>query len=309
MAGPRPEARPGPGDRGSARRARRIHGRLPMRCLTIPALCLAWLATALPCPAQDRPGVPDLRHHLLQSKNVDEEYSILVSLPEGYAASERTYPVLYVLDAEKSFGLARDVVDWLSWAREMPRMIVVGISYGEGTAEWWQKRSRDLTSRQDRSKLWGEWPLAGGADAFRRFLSGELFPLIESQYRAGPDRVLVGLSFGGLFGAYDLLSPDRLFGRYLLVSPGYAWDYEAILGTESAFSAGSSALPAVVYTAIGTEDEPAVVEPWRRFNAQLEARSYAGLRFHAEEFEGETHISVFPVALAHGLKWIFLDGR
>jgi uncharacterized protein len=278
-----------------------------MRRLTLSALCLAFLSPAPGCLAQDRPGVPELRHHLLRSTNVDEEYSILVSLPEGYAASERTYPVLYVLDAEKSFGLARDVVDWLSWAREMPRMIVVGISYGEGTADWWQKRSRDLTSRPDRSKIWGEWPLAGGADAFRRFLSGELFPLIDSQYRAGPDRVLVGLSFGGLFGAYDLLSPDRLFGRYLLVSPAYGWDYDAILGTEADFGASSRSLPVRVYSAIGTEDEPAVTEPWKRFNAQLTARGYGDLRFHSEEFGGETHISVFPVALTHGLKWLFKE--
>lgn len=278
-----------------------------MRWLTLSALCLAWVSSAPPCVAQGPPGVPELRHHLLYSKGVDEEYSILVSLPDGYAASEGVYPVLYVLDAEKSFGLARDVVDWLSWAEEMPRMIVVGISYGEGTADWWQKRSRDLTPWPDRSKIWGDWPLAGGADAFRRFLSDELFPFIESQYRAGSNRVLVGLSLGGLFGAYDLFSPDRLFSRYLLVSPAYAWDYEAILRSEADFGAGSDSLPVGVYSAVGTEDEQAVIEPWKRFNAQLESRVYLGLRFRAEAFEGETHISVFPVALTHGLKWLFKE--
>jgi len=276
-----------------------------MRWLSLMVMFLAWLAPASRCLGQDPPGVPELRYHPFASANVDEEYSILVSLPEGYAESESTYPVLYVLDAEKSFGLARDVVDWLSWAREIPRMIVVGIAYGESTQDWWQKRSRDLTPWPDRSKIWGEWPLAGGADAFRRFLALELIPFIESRYRASTDRILVGLSLGGLFGAYDLLSSERLFGRYVLISPAYGWDYDAILKTESNFSAGSPSLPAVVYSAVGTEDEQAVLDPWNRFNAQVTARNYGRLRFHSEVFEGETHISVFPAALTHGLKWLF----
>lgn len=276
-----------------------------MRWTTIGALSLALLSLVPECQAQVRPGVPEIRHHVLSSKNVDEEYAILVSLPEGYAASQARYPVLYVLDAEKSFGLARDVVDWLSWANEMPRMIVVGIAYGETSRDWWQKRSRDLTPSPDRSKIWGEWPLAGGADAFRSFLSLELFPLIEREYRANGDRGLVGLSLGGLFGAYDLLRSDRLFGRYLLVSPAYAWDHDAILKNEAELSGRATALPAAVYSAIGTDDEEAVKEPWQRFNAQLTGRTYDGLRFQSEVFQGETHISVFPIALTHGLKWLF----
>ena len=39
--------------------------------------------------AQDALGVPDIRQHLLTSQNVEEEYLILVSLPDGYSASRR----------------------------------------------------------------------------------------------------------------------------------------------------------------------------------------------------------------------------
>ena len=255
--------------------------------------------------AQDAPGVPDIRQHLLTSENVDEEYLILVSLPDGYSTSQREYPVLYVLDAEKSFGLARDVADWLSFRREVPRMIVVGISYGESTEAWWQKRTRDLAPSQDESKIWGEWPLAGGADAFRRFLGAELIPLIEREYRADGSRALVGLSLGGVFGAYDLFSPDRLFNRYILVSPAFPWNYDEILKTEASFSESSTSLPATVYSALGTEDEEVTIQSWHLFNAQIMGREYEDLSFLPETFEGETHLSVFPVALTHGLKWAF----
>jgi len=134
----------------------------------------------------------------------------------------------------------------------VPRMIVVGILYGESAEAWWQKRSRDLSPSIDESEIWGPWPLAGGADSFRKFLSAELFPLIEGNYRTRPDRSYLGLSFGGLFGAYDLLSTDRLFQQYILVSSAFPWNYDEILRTEESFSQKSTALEATVYSAIGT---------------------------------------------------------
>jgi predicted alpha/beta superfamily hydrolase len=280
-----------------------------MRFATLSLAAILVLCHSPGIGGQDAPGVPDIRQQLLTSQNVEEEYLILVSLPEGYAASQREYPVLYVLDAEKSFGLARDVADWLSFRREVPRMIVVGISYGESTEAWWQKRSRDLTPSQDESKIWGEWPLAGGADAFRQFLRAELIPYVEREYRADGNRALVGLSLGGLFGAYDLLSPDRLFHRYILVSPAFPWNYDEILKTEASFSESSTSLPAIVYSALGTADEEATIQSWHRFNAQITGREYEGLSFFPETFEGETHLSVFPVALTHGLKWAFQPSR
>jgi predicted alpha/beta superfamily hydrolase len=254
---------------------------------------------------QEVSRVPDVREHLLTSQHVDEEYLILVSLPDGYGSAEREYPVLYVTDAEKSFGLARDIAAWLAWGREAPSMIVVGISYGESVEAWWQKRSRDFSPSQDESEIWGEWPLAGGADAFRRFLTSELFPFIEETYRTSSDRVYVGLSFGGLFGAYDLLGTDRSFNRYILVSPAFPWNYDEILKTEAALAEETTTLRATVYSAIGTADSEVMVDSWHRFNAQFSGRDYEGLYFRPEAFEGETHLSVFPIALTHGLKWVF----
>ena len=48
-------------------------------------------------------------------------------MPASYAGSEKKYPVLYVLDGDKSFGLAADTADWLAWAKEALEIIIVGI--------------------------------------------------------------------------------------------------------------------------------------------------------------------------------------
>jgi len=112
---------------------------------------------------------------------VGDEYVIDVHLPASYESGADDFSVFFVLDADKSSGMARDIVDWLSWSEEIPPLIVVGISYGGSVGEWWQKRSRDFTPTRDSSKIWGEWPLAGGAEAFKVFLREELFPFRYSE--------------------------------------------------------------------------------------------------------------------------------
>jgi len=67
-------------------------------------------------------------------------------------------------------------------------------------------------------KIWGEWPLAGGADNFKKFMQEELVPFIDSNYRTVKnDRTIAGLSFGGLFAAYVLFAEPSLFQRYILI--------------------------------------------------------------------------------------------
>ena len=66
--------------------------------------------------------------HKLKSKQVGDDFSIDIHLPESYPSCTDSYPVLVVLDADKSSGMARDTVDWLSWSKEIPELITVGIS-------------------------------------------------------------------------------------------------------------------------------------------------------------------------------------
>lgn len=279
---------------------------VPVRA-RLPTAPILVLLSALSFGHARAQRIPLMEEHSLRAESVDEEYVIQIGLPDGYAEDSRRYPVVYVLDAEKSFGLVRDVVDWLSWAGEIPPMVVVGISYGEDRDAWWSKRSRDLTPSPDRSRTWGEWPLAGGAAEFRAFLAHELIPFVDSTYRVTSERTLVGLSFGGLFGAYDLLHADRSFGRYLLVSPAFAWDHEMILELQARFRRAHEEMPIALYVAVGDRDEAVILDSWERWNEALARSAFSGLWYVTEKIAGETHISVFPPAVTRGLKAVTAD--
>jgi len=244
--------------------------------------------------------------HQLDSVAVGDAFVVQIRLPESYSGSVSHYPVLYVLDGDKCFGLAADTADWLAWAKEAPEVIVVGIAYGQGLDDWWQKRSRDYTPTKDASRMWGDWPIAGGAAKFQEFLAAELFPFVESRYRARPsDRAVAGLSFGGLFAAFSLFTRPALFQRYILIGTPFVWDNKRLWQYEAEYQAKSSMLPATVFNAVGDADEPAVLTAWADFNHLVEGRHYAGLRWLTHSYAGETHVSVLPGALSRGIKSIY----
>lgn len=53
----------------------------------------------------------------LKSSYIDQEYIIQVYLPPAYRDTSKSFPVLYLLDSDKSFGMAVDIVGWLIWMR------------------------------------------------------------------------------------------------------------------------------------------------------------------------------------------------
>jgi len=242
----------------------------------------------------------------LKSRYVEQEYKLQIFLPPGFADASKSFPVLYLLDADKSFGMARDIADWLIFNREIPQIIIVGIAYEEGSKAWWDKRSRDYTPWKDRTKIWGNWPLAGGADSFKKFLQEELIPFIDANYRTvKSDRTIAGLSLGGLFAAYVLFTEPSMFQRYIMSGAALIWDDYHLFKLEEEFSGKNKSLPVSVYTAVGELDDKNIIKPWTDFNAILEKRQYTSLKLSAETIKSETHISVWPASLTRGLKAIF----
>jgi uncharacterized protein len=242
----------------------------------------------------------------IKSKFVNNEnYVIQVGLPNGYARSDKSYPVLYVLDGDKSFGMTKEITDWLTFTNEISNIIVVGISYGKGTSSWWEKRARDYTQYKD--TVYYYYPNAGGADNFLNFLKNELFPVVNKNYRTIQDsNAIMGLSFGALLGTYILFTQPDMFNSYIIISPSLFWNNNSILFTEADYFRKHKELNKTVYLAYGSSDNNDwVINPTTELLKMVDSHKYEGFKFTQQVFKGETHISVFPVALTHGLKLVF----
>lgn len=243
------------------------------------------------------------------SRLMKDNYQILTHLPDSYDATDNQYPVLYVLDADRCFGLVSDTCDWLAWAKEIPEVILVGAAYGGSLESWWQKRSRDYCPTYDRARAWGDWPLAGGAKVYQDSLYEELFPMISGRYRVlANDGAVFGLSLGGLFGAFTLFTRPELFRKNILVAPPLGWDRGNMREYEKQYRARSRTRPAIVFAAVGDRDHPLILDSSKYMDAYFAENPYVRLRWHYHVFKDETHISVLPGALSRGLKTVYSGG-
>jgi predicted alpha/beta superfamily hydrolase len=157
-------------------------------------------------------------------------YKLIITLPPGYDQEQRSYPVLYYLDAWMLGGVMHDSHRIAGMLQATEPVILVGVSLDGGVPEFFYARSRDYTPTQVSPEKLGPQaaamiPTSGGGPEFLSFLKQELIPFVESNYRADPsDRGLLGYSLGGLFAAWTLHQEPTLFKRYGICSPSLHWD-------------------------------------------------------------------------------------
>ena len=114
----------------------------------------------------------------------------------------------------------RETADKLILAGEAEPLIIAGI-YNTPA------RTDEYTHARDR-KLHG-----GKADAYGRFIVGELKPFIDSEYRTLPNEgntAMGGSSLGGLVTLYLGLKYAQFFSRLAVFSPSIWWNHKSIIG-------------------------------------------------------------------------------
>jgi predicted alpha/beta superfamily hydrolase len=237
-----------------------------------------------------------------QSAITGETYFIYVGLPRSYSDSARTYPTLYIMDADGAFGTYTEISRLLALNNEVPEMIIVGIAYGVSFNEYFYNRQRDYTPTAV-----DEFPGSGGGKNFLRFIHKELIPFIDTEYRVKKsERAISGFSCGGLFVLYTLFQKPEIFNRYFAGSSSFCWDNYVIFEYEQKYSEKSTNLPVKLFLTAGSlEDHGGFVQPLKKFTKILNSREYSGLEFKSIILDEETHYSSCGNAITKGLKWLF----
>jgi len=238
-------------------------------------------------------ALADTQRRNLTSEITGRTYQISVALPEDYATSNETYPVLYAVDANIQFGTVVETAREQHNFGIVPELIIVGIGYPvDRLAEAGELREGDICSGGDR-------------EGFLDFIRQELIPLVESEFRSdSSDRTLYGHSCGGEFAFYALLEGEETFERFIAGSPAPA----EVLQMESAYAESHDSLRAQLFLSTGLLlDEPFPENPseFKEFVTILEARNYKGLQIKTAYFEDETHITVIPATIGRGLRSVY----
>lgn len=260
----------------------------------------------------------------IQSKALGRTYQLFVSLPRDYQASaSHRYPVLFITDTTYAFPMVRSIARMVGdRGSGLEDFILVGLSYAKDDTSQYSRR-RDYTPTPDgpRSATTSDMPerpvLHGEAEAYRRFIRDEVFPVVAGNYRADMGRrIFAGHSYGALLGAHILLTEPAMFQKYILSSASLWYDQGVMFQREHDYASEHDDLQAEVFMSIGAFEtvkpgsgdrryntEEDMLGDMQRFETQLRSRGYPGLRVESTVIDDEDHLSVYPAAITRGLKW------
>lgn len=249
-------------------------------------------------------------------------YQLFVSLPSSYEErATHRFPVLFVTDSSYAFPLVRSIGRMVGdQGKGLEDFVLIGLSYAKGDTSQYSRR-RDYTptpnSEDTVSDMPGRPVVHGEAEAYRRFIADEVFPLVAEHYRVDMNRrIFAGHSYGGLLGAHILLTEPAMFERYILSSPSLWYDDRVMLARERAYAAVHTDMRAAVFLTIGSFEtvnpsssnkryhrQNDMVRDLRNFEAQLRSRHYPGLHIESKIIDDEDHLTVYPAAITRGLMW------
>lgn len=217
---------------------------------------------------------------VLKSEILDQDREILVSLPPDYEAGDGSYPVHIILDAEITFEAYAGVVHIMHMAEQIPDAIVVGIPNID--------RSFDLDFMRNGAK-------------FLEFITQELIPVIDGDYRTTEERLIAGYSVAGNYVMYAFFYGQEYFSRFLSGSPyGMHLFFKSLNLLPDGF-----AKPKVVYTSMGSEDKPEQVGPFLEFCEELARIPIDGFEFRYELLDHKDHNTNILSNWEDGLSYLY----
>lgn len=230
----------------------------------------------------------------IQSKILNEDRVMLVYTPDGYEDSDTKFPVMYVLDGKWHFHHATGIVQFLSSRGAMPPTIVVAIVNID--------RNRDFTPTHIEKA-----PVSGGAEKFMGFITDELMPYVNKNYRTNPYEILVGHSLGGTFATYALLNNPEVFDAYIAISPYMMYDDDMLLAKTKTDLRASYNPFQTFYMTLG--DEPKYTESVESFTKMVKSSAPQGLEFSYVPMTKENHNTIPHLSIYNGLEYIYADWR
>ncbi len=231
-------------------------------------------------------------------------YEVHIQLPIHYRADKK-YAVVYMVDSPYTFQVVTGAAFFPVKLATMEEMIFVGIS-SEVNYDRDLSRQRDFTPTRDLKYK----NATGEADKHATFIRNQIITYVEKNYRADPSRrTYIGNSFGGLLGAYILVTQPDTFKNYVLSSPSLWWDNNVIFSIESKSKALDGTTVANIFISSGSLEKgvPAknTITGNQAFYARLKERKLKNVLLKLVVIDDMNHGTVFPAASSLALWWLF----
>ena len=234
----------------------------------------------------------------LSSAITKKDYDLYINLPRGYGDTSKTFPALFVIDAQWDFPLAQAIYGQQYYDGFIPELVIVGITWGGKNPDYDQLRAHDLTPTD-----MGLVTKYGNAPKFLSFITTEVIPFVETKFRIRRnDRTLMGSSFAGLFTLYAMFQEPGVFNRFVLTSPSIYWDNKLMYSLNKSFAAQYKELAAKVFMGIGEYEN---VPEFQRFADELKSKNYKNFDLKTKVIAGMGHSGGKAEGYSRGLQAVF----
>jgi len=235
-----------------------------------------------------------MKEFTLQSTANGASYDIKVGLPDNYNAAGEKYATIYVLDGKEIFESVANKCKEISDNQAVKNVLVVSIGYGKD-------RSLDYTPTKVSD-------VTGGAPQFMNFIETQLIPKIEQDYNADTSRagrVILGHSYGGLFGGCAYAVNNHVFGNYILLSPSFWFDNLVALQLEKNYRDINKDKKQLVFMGIGeAENSGRMQAPFEAFYQTLQT-NYTDIKLAKNSEKDLDHMGSRNPNIEKGLHFYF----
>jgi len=226
----------------------------------------------------------------IYSDKLSTEREITIQLPRDYNLDEeKRYPVFIVFDGDYLFEIVSGNVDYMSFWGDIPEAIVVGINQIDS-------RYND-TSVVDNINF---TPISSTANFFE-FVSQELIPYINKNYRTTNFRVAVGHERTANFINFFLIKKVPIMNGYIAVSPKYTKKMKEYLAQYLI----SSSQNIYYYLSTSNEDFQSISEDVLDFNQRLDSLNNENIHYKFQNLAVPSHYTLPAYTIPYSIEDMF----
>jgi predicted alpha/beta superfamily hydrolase len=255
-------------------------------------------------------SVARVENKKIQSKFLKQEREILIYTPIDYDWRVNEYfDVIYVFDSQNRefFDYASSIISFLP--NNGKSFIVVGIT-SPFNEELNYGRNNDLLpvlTTEESKKRYGEY--SGNANNFLEYLSNEVVPFVDNNYRTLNTKIAVGHSLSASFLLYSIIKKPNLFSNYIAISPNLAYDKEFL--TQELMTFDYTKIKNKTFLYFSNADEgndywkewkPAREKLYNFFDTQLKNEN---ITIKINEYSTKNHLNTFPPSLNDAFEFYF----
>lgn len=251
--------------------------------------------------------IPEIEIIKIHSKELHQDREIYIYKPYYYDEySLKHYEVMFVFDAHRTeyFNLAHSISYFLDKDDVNGEFIIVGIPANLKLDDY--NRNDDFLPKPVYDKqnfFYGK----ANQKAFMNYVSNEVIPYIDNNYRTLKNRLAVGHSLSASFVISTLIQKPEIFDNFIAISPNFSYDRARLANEFIDFNFNEIKSQKFIYLSHANEDE--YWKSWKPAREKvynfLNTNEINNIDFKISSFSEKGHMTSFLPALTEGLSYYY----